>query len=89
MGTAADILANAADLTRRYSKAVTTEAVPARVYVLLQNGIVLGVLSTEQWAVDEAHSLMHVSGGIWQEQIIGRYWRQGTVSMEVSPHDVR
>ena len=89
--TAEDILENAADLTRRYAKAATPtiEPVPALVYVLLQSGTVLGVLSTEQRALDEAHSLMAAYGGVWQEQIIGRYWRSGTVTVEVSPHEVR
>ena len=91
MTTAADILEHAAELTKRYAKTVTTETVPAKVYVLLRNGTVLGVLSTEQRALDEAQALMHTYGGIWQEQVVGRSWLGGwgTVTVEISQHDVR
>ena len=35
MGTAADILENAAELTKRYGKTVTSEPPPARAHVVL------------------------------------------------------
>ena len=61
----------------------------ARVYVLVQSGTILGVLSSKQRALDEAHQLMHVYGGVWQEMIPNRFWRSGPWRIEVSPHDVR
>lgn len=63
--------------------------IPALVYVLLQSGTVLGVLSTEQRALDEAHSLMHAYGGMWEEVIPKRYWQGKVVTVEVNPHEVR
>lgn len=61
---------------------------PARVYVLMHNGTVLGVLSTEQRALDEANSFMAAKVGIWQP-MAGLMWRSGTDIVAVNPHDVR
>ena len=33
--------------------------------------------------------MLTADGGIWQEQIVGRSWRMGTVTVEISQHDVR
>ena len=97
--TAADIL-EAADAKRRIQghdpKPVDLgtkplyERVPSRVYVLLQSGTVLGALSVEQKALDEAYALMHQRGGTWAELIPNRVWKSDDWGfIEISAHDVR
>ena len=87
--TRIDGLAVPRDPEARRVKTAVPDSSPARVYVLLQSGTVLGVLSIEDRALDEAHSLMRTYGGVWQEQVMGRYWRLGPTSVEISVHDVR
>lgn len=102
--TAEDILANAKELTERYAKDITRvaeagstipvlEQIPSRVFVLLQSGTVHAVLSREDKAIDEAHSMMVAYTGRWEAVIPNRYWRSLDsicgVYIEVSAHDVR
>jgi len=105
MPVASDILASAKEFTERYSRtllpsdspaaeAIRNAGLPTRVYVLLQSNTVLGVLSVEQKALDEAHSLMHAYGGTWETQVPNRRWSLGlefnkSVEVEISAHDVR
>lgn len=108
--TAADILENAKELTQRYGEAILKDAdaarpiqgftpksgepIPSRVFVLLQSGTVLGVLTTEQKALDEAHSIMNASKGSWETLSVNRIWRTRSragapIIIEISEHDAR
>lgn len=91
MSVASDILEDAKRLTDVYiagMKAVQ-QPIPAHVFVLLQNATVLGVLTVEQKAIDEAHSMMNSLGGAWETVVPYRYWRSGIVTIEISAQDVR
>lgn len=88
MSTAEDILDGAK--LRQKHETDPVGALPSRVYVLQQNGLILGVLSTEQRALDEAHDLMVALGGTWHEMTTNRYWSGGPfVYVQISAHDVR
>lgn len=63
---------------------------PARVFVLQQDHVVLGVFSGEQRALEDAHSLMHAHGGQWFT-VSERMWQanESHAVIQVVPHDVR
>lgn len=68
----------------------TIEHIPARVFVLLQSNVVLGVISREDKALEEAQSLMAAYGCEWRPLVADRIWTNGIgVYIEISAHDVR
>ena len=94
MTVAADILADASRLATVYAQQIQERAVPTvipdRVFVLQQNTLVLGVLTSLDRAVEDAHSLMASSNGPWTE-FSKTMWRSRSTGLIVgiTAHDVR
>ena len=89
--TAEDILADAKRLTQVYAERLQQGRTTAqgRVYVLLLNSTVLGVLSTLERARQEAASLAAKATGPW-EQVQGDIWMAPDHAvLRISTHDVR
>lgn len=94
MSVASDILEQAKRLNDVYlagMKQAAQQEIPSRVYVLLQSGVVLGVLSREDKAIEQAYSLMESRKSQWTTLSANRIWRSDLLSVivEISAHDVR
>ena len=100
MTVAADLLEDAARLTKVYASGLAQgtlsdpaklSVVPGRVFILKQNDVILGVLVSEQRAVDEAHAFMHAKGGTWSvvREKCWRWSESPCLYLSIDAHDVR
>ena len=94
MTVAADILEDASRLATVYGQQIQERAVPMvipdRVFVLQQDTLVLGVLTSLDRAVEDAHRLMASSNGPWTELSKTMWESRSTRSIVgITAHDVR